>query len=155
MQPYSPEPAFASLFAAFTGGYPQSIGRQLSRIMERQSDGDPLLVSSSSDVALFPGDSRAPELQSFRKHTKGFIELTAVSHVPLAVCYVARMRELEPDSDAWRGQLQFLIDQSRSARQANTVEMWRDRVALKAFAGNGNQTGRPNRVQSGDPRSTI
>jgi hypothetical protein len=135
MQPYSPHPAFSSLFAAFTGGYPHSIGRQLSQLMQKQSWGDALLVSSSSDVALFPGSGRAPELQSFRKHTKAFIELTAVSHVPLAVCYVARMRELEPESDAWRGQLQLLIDQSRGARQANTIEMWRDRVALEAFAG--------------------
>jgi Domain of unknown function (DUF5624) len=135
MQPYSPHPAFSSLFAAFTGGYPHSIGRQLSQLMQKQSRGDPLLVSSSSDVALFPGSGRAPELQSFRKHTKAFIELTAVSHVPLAICYVARMRELEPESDAWRGQLQLLIDQSRGARQANTIEMWRDGVALETFAG--------------------
>jgi len=29
----------------------------------------------------------------FRWVTRGFIELTAVSHLPLAVCYVAHMRD--------------------------------------------------------------
>ena len=134
-QPYRPDVAFAALFSAFTGGGKDAIGTQLAELMNKQSSDDPLLVSTASDIGLFPGGGKPAVIESFRKHTKGFIELTAVSHVPLAICYVARMRELQPQDEKWRGQLQLLIDHANRVRQSNTVEMWRDRVALQAFAG--------------------
>jgi hypothetical protein len=132
---YEPAPAFKNLFTAFTGGQPQSIGTRLTDLMREQRGGDPLIVSTASDIVCFPGGDAPPCIESFRRSTRGFIELTAVSHLPLAVCYVARMRELAPASEAWREQLQTLIMRSAEARQANTIAMWRDQVALQAFAG--------------------
>jgi hypothetical protein len=90
---YQPNRAFADLFSAFTGGRPESIGAQLTGTMASQSQESPLLVSTASDIAYFPGGHSDPSIESFRKTTRGFIELTAVSHLPLAVCYVAHMRD--------------------------------------------------------------
>jgi len=132
---YQPEQAFADLFFAFTGGRPESIGAQLTQTMVSQREQSPLLVSTASDIAYFPGGHSEPSIESFRKSTRGFIELTAVSHLPLAVCYVAHMRELLPEKEAWRAQLQGLIEHAVATRRANTVEMWRDKVALRAFQG--------------------
>jgi len=103
--------------------------------MVSQSQESPLLVSTASDIAYFPGGHSKPSIESFRKSTRGFIELTAVSHLPLAVCYVAHMRELLPGGETWRAQLQRLIEHAGATRRANTVEMWRDQVALRAFQG--------------------
>lgn len=135
MTPYQPEAAFAGLFHAFTGGGEHSIGTQLTRLMTERSASDPLLVSTASDIALFPGAGAAPQIESFRKSTRGFIELTAVSHLPLALCYVARMRELGLGDAACRARLAPLIEHAQQVRAANSVAMWRDRVALRAFAG--------------------
>lgn len=132
---YQPDQAFAGLFSAFTGGRPESIGARLTQTMVSQSKESPLLVSTASDIAYFPGGHSDPSIESFRKSTRGFIELTAVSHLPLAVCYVAQMRELLPGGETWRTQLQRLIEHAGATRRANTVDMWRDKVALRAFQG--------------------
>jgi len=133
---YSPDPAFAALFAGFTGGHAHSIGHVLTHQMIEQGADDPLLVSTASDIVLFPGRGAAPQLESFRKSTRGFIELTAVSHLPLAICYVARMRDLAPaGDDSWRARLQALIGQAQATQLANQERMWREHVALQAFAG--------------------
>ena len=132
---YQPDEAFAGLFFAFTGGQPESIGAQLTQTMVSQSKESPLLVSTASDIAYFPGGHSKPSIESFRKSTRGFIELTAVSHLPLAVCYVAHMRELLPGAETWRVQLQRLIEHAVATRRVNTVDMWRDKVALRAFQG--------------------
>lgn len=132
---YQPDEAFAGLFFAFTGGQPESIGAQLTQTMVSQSKESPLLVSTASDIAYFPGGHSKPSIESFRKSTRGFIELTAVSHLPLAVCYVAHMRELLPGTETWRVQLQRLIEHAVATRRVNTVDMWRDKVALRAFQG--------------------
>jgi hypothetical protein len=132
---YQPDEAFAGLFFAFTGGQPESIGTQLTQTMVSQSKESPLLVSTASDIAYFPGGHSKPSIESFRKSTRGFIELTAVSHLPLAVCYVAHMRELLPGAETWRVQLQRLIEHAVATRRVNTVDMWRDKVALRAFQG--------------------
>lgn len=131
---YQPQSDFAGLFHAFTGG-PDAIGPQLTAMMLEQRADSPLLVSAASDIALFPGRGAAPRLESFRKSTRGFIELTAVSHLPLALAYVARRRELAPDDLAWRTQLQGLLPHIARVRAANTEGMWRQHVHLDAFAG--------------------
>ncbi|MGE8489914.1 MAG: DUF5624 domain-containing protein, partial [Paraburkholderia nemoris] len=98
---YQPNAAFAGLFRAFTSD-PQSIGIHLTQQMAQLQADDPMLVSTGSDIVLFPGAGRAPSIESFRKSTRGFIELTAVSHLPLALAYLARMRELSPHDNAWQ-----------------------------------------------------
>ena len=76
-----------------------SLGMQLTRLMDRRAAGDPLLVCTGSDMVLFAGSGRAPLVESFRRTTRGFIELGAISHLPLAVAWLARM-EARPSMKA-------------------------------------------------------
>lgn len=131
---YQPNAAFAGLFRAFTSD-PQSIGAHLTEQMARQAADDPLLVSTGSDIVLFSGTGRAPTIESFRKSTRGFIELTAVSHLPLAIAYLARMRELSPHDDTWQSDSIRLRDHAEATRAANSSAFWRDHVAVDSFAG--------------------
>ena len=131
---YQPHPAFAELFRAFTSD-PASIGNQLTQqMMQREADA-PLLVSTASDVALFPGGGRPALIESFRKSTRGFIELTAVSHLPLAIAYLARMRELAPHDAAWQHDAAKLMVHARNTREANSPALWRDEIAVRSLAG--------------------
>lgn len=132
--PYQPNAAFAGLFRAFTSD-PQSIGAHLTQQMAQQQADDPLLVSTGSDIVLFPGAGRAPTIESFRKSTRGFIELTAVSHLPLALAYLTRMRELAPHDTAWQRDASNLRTHAQQTRAANSLALWRDQVAVDSFAG--------------------
>lgn len=132
--PYQPNAAFAGLFRAFTSD-PQSIGAHLTQQMAQQQRDDPLLVSTGSDIVLFPGAGRAPAIESFRKSTRGFIELTAVSHLPLALAYLARMREVSPHDGSWQSDAARLRDHAQQTRAANSLALWRDHVAVDSFAG--------------------
>lgn len=132
--PYQPDPAFAGLFRAFTSD-PQSIGAHLTQQMAREADDAPLLVSTGSDIVLFPGAGRAPSIESFRKSTRGFIELTAVSHLPLALAYLARMREIAPNDDVWKSDAARLAHHAQATREANSVALWQEHVALESFRG--------------------
>jgi len=131
---YRPDEAFAGLFRAFTG-QPDSIGGELTSALVAATAKQPLLVSTASDIVLFPGDGRPAQVESFRRSTRGFIELTAVSHVPLALAYVARLRELDPSATAWRQRLDDLVLHIERTRAANRESMWREHVALPAFDG--------------------
>ena len=62
---YQPDQAFAGLFFAFTGGGPESIGAQLTQTMVSQSQESPLLVSTASDIAYFPGGHSKPSIEAF------------------------------------------------------------------------------------------
>ncbi|WGS51595.1 DUF5624 domain-containing protein [Paraburkholderia sp. D15] len=132
--PYQPDPAFAALFRAFTSA-PDSIGAHITRTMAALAADAPLLVSTGSDIVLFPGADRAPSIESFRKSTRGFIELTALSHLPLALAYLARMRELAPHDDAWRADAERLAGHARQTRAANSLALWREHVAVDSFGG--------------------
>ena len=131
---YQPHPAFAALFRAFTSD-PASIGNQLTQQMTRREADAPLLVSTGSDIVLFPGGGRPASLESFRKSTRGFIELTAVSHLPLAIAYLARMRELGTRDNAWQHEAAKLMVHARTTREANSPALWRDEIAVKSLAG--------------------
>ena len=131
---YQPDAAFAGLFRAFTSDA-QSIGSHLTQQMAQQAADAALLVSTGSDIVLFPGGGRAPSIESFRKSTRGFIELTAVSHLPLALAYLARMREVAPHDDTWKADAARLRHHAQTTREANSLALWRDHVAVESFSG--------------------
>ncbi|WP_028220403.1 DUF5624 domain-containing protein [Paraburkholderia oxyphila] len=132
--PYQPNPSFAGLFRAFTSD-PQSIGAAITAQMDRLGEDDPMLVSTGSDIVLFPRVGAPPCFESFRKSTRGFIELTAVSHLPLALAYLAQMRELDPRDTRWRDGALQLVEHANRTREANSVSLWRDVIAVESFAG--------------------
>ncbi len=131
---YQPNAVFAGLFRAFTSDG-QSIGAHITQQMARLDAKDPLIVSTGSDIVLFPGEGAAPLIESFRKSTRGFIELTAISHLPLALAYLARMRELSSDDETWRADAEKLLDHARRTRAENSVALWRDRISVDSFSG--------------------
>ena len=129
---YQPHPEFAALYKAYTGD-PDSIGRHLTLSMVERSASAPMLVVTGADVVLFPGGGAAPVVESFRRSTRGFIELAAVSHLGTAVAWLARMRDL---GDArWRPDCERLIAQIERTRRVNSEDLWRQDIAVPSLAG--------------------
>jgi Domain of unknown function (DUF5624) len=129
---YSASPEFQSLYHAFTGS-PDSIGAHLNSHMGKLSSSDPLLVVTGSDVVLFPGHRAEPVAQSFRNSQRGFVELTGVSHLGVAVPYLVRLKEL--GFEGWKQDACRLIERTKRVRSVNAVAYWRDVVAVEAWAG--------------------
>jgi hypothetical protein len=96
---------------------------------------DPLIVATRTDMALFPGGGADPTTQSFRLSTKGFKELAAISHLGPALATLVNMHRLDPSDDQWRKGAERLLEATKKARSANSVEMWRDRIDVEAYRG--------------------
>lgn len=126
-------PEFVRLFSAYTGSY-ESIGARLTVAAEQARAGAPLIVATSSDLALYPGDGQTPTVDAFRLSTRGFRELTAISHLGPAVATLARMKELDPHG-LWAANGQELLDAAREARAANSPALWAERIRVATFAG--------------------
>src|ERR1700754_3640371 len=102
---YQPHDAFRQLYADYTG--PGSIVARLTDRMAALTQDQPLLAVTGSDYILFHGGSRAPFMKSFRRTTRGFIELTSVSHLGPAVAWIFRLREL--GDSTWRAEAEKLL----------------------------------------------
>jgi hypothetical protein len=126
-------PEFVELFAAYTAG-PESIGAHLAEFTLRECAGDPLILATGTDIALYPAIGSAPMVEPYRLSTRGFKELAAVSHLGPALASLARLREVDPDG-RWRADAEALLATLKSTRAVNSVELWRDRIAVDAFAG--------------------
>jgi hypothetical protein len=126
-------PELLELFEAYTAS-PTSIGAHLGQAAARTNVSDPLIVATGSDIALYPGAGAPPTVQPFRLSTRGFKELAGVSHLGPALATLSMMRELDA-SGRWRGDAERLLDVTRAARAANSAALWRDRIAVDAFAG--------------------
>jgi hypothetical protein len=124
--------AFLSLYETFTG-HPDSIGAHLNGRLGALSADDPMLVATGTDVVLFPRGGREARSCNFRLGMRGFKELTAISHLGVAVPYLARLREL--GFDGWQHDAMRLADEVRSLRTVNSHAFWRDEIATEAFAG--------------------
>jgi len=74
-----------------------------------------------------------PIVESFRKSTRGFIELASVSHLGTAVAWLVRLREL--NDPIWHTDARRLIDQLDRTRRVNTEELWRNAIAVPPWAG--------------------
>lgn len=134
--PHAPHqsPELLRLFETYTGG-PQGIGANLAALTGAATAGDPLIVATSADVVLFPGGGRDPEVQGFRLSTRGFKELAGISHHGPAVASILQMRLVEPDGMLWRREAERLLVATRNAREANSVALWRDVIAVAAYRG--------------------
>jgi hypothetical protein len=123
-------PAFTRLFLAYTGA-PGSVGLTLIQAAERAHAGKPMIVATHSDLALYPGNGEPPAVEGFRLSTRGFKELTAISHLGPAVASLATIKELGP----WREAATELLAATQETRKANSAELWRDLVRIETFAG--------------------
>lgn len=129
---YSPAPAFRDLYNVFTG-VPDSIGAHLNGYYGELSAQDPLLVITGSDFVLFPGEGRAPHRESFRNSMRGFVELTAVSHLGVAVPFLIRLKEL--GYSGWESDARRFVERIERVRAMNALAYWRDTVAVEAWRG--------------------
>ena len=129
---YQPNSHFMRLFELFTSA-PDSIGRNLQQELGKAHSDTPMLVATGTDLVLFPGGGRPPTSVDFRKGTRGFFEITAVSHLGLAIPYLARLREL--DHPGCKKGARELIAQCRVVQDFNSVSYWRDEVAAAAWRG--------------------
>ncbi|WEK02323.1 MAG: DUF5624 domain-containing protein [Candidatus Sphingomonas phytovorans] len=129
---YETDPEFKKLYELFTSTQ-DSIGTHLQRQLGAVNADDPLLVATGSDLVFFPGSGRPPVTESFRLSTRGFFELTGVSHLGIAIPYLARLRET--GCDGWERDARDLIAQCRTTRAANSGAYWRDTVAVEAWSG--------------------
>jgi hypothetical protein len=121
------------LFRVYTAD-PESIGSALAHSEYRSRQQDPLIVATSFDIAVYPGEGKAPEVEGFRGATRGFNELAGLSHLGPAVATLVSLRERTGD-DAWRAKAQRLISETERARAVNAVDLWRDIIAVEAFQG--------------------
>ena len=128
---YAPHDDFRSLYDAYTGQ--DSTGQHLTRHMVRLTEHEPILVVTGSDFFIFPGAGRPPIVESFRHSTRGFVELTAISHLGPAVAWLFRLREL--DYPTWRDDATRLLERIAKIHHVNTDDYWRNVVAVEAFAG--------------------
>lgn len=124
--------AFLNLFEAYTGRA-GAIGPHLNAFMGELSANDPLLVATGTDVVLFPGGGGAPVVLNFRLGTRGFKELTAVSHLGVAIPYLRRMYEL--GYAGWKQDAAKLRASIETVLKVNSPSFWREDVAAEAFRG--------------------
>ena len=127
-------PELVALFETYTAS-PTSIGARLSARTAETLAGDPLVVATGTDMAIFPGGGAEPSVQSFRISTRGFKELAAISHLGPALATLVRLRELGTSRDEWRAEAERLLASTRLARAANSEALWRDQIAVVAYAG--------------------
>jgi Domain of unknown function (DUF5624) len=131
-------PELVDLFTTYTAS-PDSLGAHLTRATARETEHDPLLVVTGTDLALYPGGGAAPVIEPYRLATRGFKELAGISHLGPALATLARLRELASengrDDGGWRADAARLLDAAKAARAASTTPLWRDQIAVRAFAG--------------------
>jgi hypothetical protein len=134
-------PELTDLFTTYTAS-PDSIGAHLAQVRARQTERDPLLVVTGTDLALYPGGGAAPVIEPYRLASRGFKELAGISHLGPALATLAKLRELEGHDgdgaqrhDAWRADAARLLAAAKAARAASSVSLWRDQIAVRAFAG--------------------
>ena len=128
---YAPDPDFRSLYDAYTGE--DSTGQHLTRHMVRLTENEPILVVTGADFFIFPGGRQPPIVESFRHSTRGFVELTAISHLGPTVAWLFRLREL--GYATWRNDATRLLERIAGIHRVNNDDYWRKTVAVEAFAG--------------------
>lgn len=126
-------PELLDLFTTYTASA-DSIGAHLARAAGRATSDAPLLVATSTDLALYPGGGRAPSTLGFRMSTRGFKELAAVSHLGPALATLVALKQADPHG-VWRADAERLLAASEAARRANSTTLWREVIAVEAYRG--------------------
>jgi hypothetical protein len=124
-------PELVELFTTYTAG-PESIGSRLGRVVGESTAADPLIVTTSTDMVLYPGLGRPPLIEPFRLSTRGFKELAAISHLGPALATLVLLDSL---NEEWRADAERLLASVTSVKAANTVELWRELIAVETYRG--------------------
>ncbi|KAJ3546194.1 hypothetical protein NM208_g2123 [Fusarium decemcellulare] len=127
-------PEFLSLFQVYTS-VNNSIGYDFKQAMVETQASNRLLLATATDFILYPGNGDDPTYLNHRFGTKGFIELTAVSHLSPAIATLVELRGLDPDSDTWKNHAKRLLNATRVAQKANSKSLWEDKIGVKSYEG--------------------
>jgi hypothetical protein len=130
-------PELIDLFTTYTASQ-ESIGMHLAQATARAAERDPLLVVTGTDLALYPGGGAGPVIEPYRLASRGFKELAGISHLGPALATLAKLRELSGDDAAgagWRADAARLLGATKAARAASSASLWREEIAVRAFAG--------------------
>ena len=129
--PESPE--LIRLYNTYTPG-PDSIGAKLTRAIAARGRDDPLIAATSTDFALYPGGGRPPTVEGFRIATRGFKELSAISHLGPAVASLVAIRTLLGDG-SWQVDAERLLAEVETTRVTNSPKLWQKTIAVGAHRG--------------------
>ena len=144
-------PELVALFTTYTAS-PHSIGAHLARAAVSATEHDPLLVVTGTDLVLYPGSGKPPRHRALpARHPR--LQGTG-RHLPPRTrrrdaCPTARTggrqrrRQRPPrrhvgqreGRGGWRADAARLLDATEAARAANSPSLWRDQLAVRAFAG--------------------
>ncbi|KAH8678371.1 hypothetical protein BX600DRAFT_507323 [Xylariales sp. PMI_506] len=127
-------PEMVTLFHTYTTN-PTGIGANLKLAMSQYHSTEPLIVATGTDVALFPGDGSDPSFESFRFSTRGFKEITSVSHLGPAIGSIIKMRELGPETYVWKEDAERLLEATRMARSVNSTALWTEKIQVESYSG--------------------
>ena len=126
-------PELLELYQTYTA-HPDSIAAHFNASAAWAEADNPLVVGTGTDIAVFRGGGAAPEVERIRTAAGGFKELAAVSHLGPAVAAILAMSRIDPDGRC-RDDAERLILRCESVRRANSVELWRDKIAVEAYRG--------------------
>src|SRR3981081_1456173 len=126
-------PELLRLFSAYTGARDGIGARLLNAAVARRRD-DPLLVATKRVLPFYPGGGRPPTVEGYRLSTRGFKELTAISHLGPAVGTLVSLRAMLGDG-SWQADAERLVAEVQNVRMANSVELWREQIAVEAYRG--------------------
>src|SRR5258706_14737314 len=113
-------PELIRLFETYTG-HPESLAANLAALTTQAVRNDPLIVATGTDIVIFPGAGRDPEVQGFRLSTRGFKELAGISHLPPAISSLVKMRSLDPGGTIRRRGATPLLPATQAAPKANAA----------------------------------
>jgi hypothetical protein len=111
-----------------------TIADHLSELSMQEHQDDVLIVATGTDVAIYPGKGRRPQVRGFRVNIPGFTELTAVSHFGPAIASIVAIKE-RGHEELWRQDAEALLEDTRRVREVNSTAMWRDDLGVAAFRG--------------------
>ncbi|HEY6492568.1 MAG TPA: DUF5624 domain-containing protein [Trebonia sp.] len=125
------DPELLRLFTTYTAA-PDSLTVKLTSAVAARGRYDPLIVATRSDIALYAADGRPPTVEGTRMSTRGFKELAGISHVGPAVATLVQLRSM---GRGWQTDARRLLTRLEAALATNSVELWRDRIRVPAYAG--------------------
>lgn len=130
-------PEMVRLFRTYTNPAASSrrtTGDTLSQLSYDRNYGNPLLASTASHVALYPGNGATPRAVPFRHQAIAFRELAGVSHLAPAIASLVILAEAGRH-EQWRADATRLLADTRAVKAANSRELWLTRLQTPPIRG--------------------